>query len=800
MAIAGRGGVRIPIITEFDAAGIDRFAKKIGGLGNTLTKNVTAPLLGAGAVLVAFAKGAEDAEIANRKLGNVLASMGYGEATARVSAYAEELERTLAIDADVIKATQTKLATFKNLTASVDESGGAFDRATLAALDLAAAGFGEAETNAVQLGKALQDPIKGITALGRAGVTFTQQEKDKIRTLVESNRMLEAQDVVLSAIEEQVGGTAEAGASSFERIRLSLMQVADEIGLAVLPIIQQMAEYVSTQLVPQIVPRVRAVADAFKGLSSTARNVLLGAVGLIAGLGPLLIALGAVTKAVLLLGKAFIFLFKAKILIPLIIIGIIGAFRAQSDAQYQLAKESGQTWKQIVIIIEKGIGFILGSIEHFVNGLKVINLALDHFGRVVDNVFNKLAGKPVDSLMTFEERLRSLVTHQFVDFTSGIDEISKTIESFVTSFSEIETSMQAAQVDMTAATRDAADLESEIKDLGDGSAKSATKINKLKEALQNVREAAVKAAQAVVDNLNESLNRANARLDEARSRFNDFRDALIGSIRSVLNFGQAAESANFLSGLTEQAADAASFADKIKQLVVLGLSERGIQELLDAGFEAGTRIADELIAGGATAVQQVNTLIDSVDQVAAYVGDFGAKQFHQAGITQGEALVNGILEALRNAQEQLAAAQRAALSGAQIGSFTNLGVRATGLLTRIEGISDEKKRTRALADFQQALEQSKGAPAVSKKELANITKKYKLAKGGIVMGPTNALIGEAGPEAVIPLSGPNSKGVGGTFNITVNAGLGTNGSDVGRQIVEAIKRFERTSGPVFAGA
>jgi hypothetical protein len=168
--------------------------------------------------MVAFAKGAEDAEIANRKLGSVLDSMGYPQATKRVSDYAESLERSLAVDADIIKAAQTKLATFKNLTASVGEAGGAFDRATVASLDLAAAGFGSAETNAVQLGKAMQDPIKGLTALGRAGVTFTEQEKAKIKTLVESGNLLAAQDIILKSIEGLVGGTAEAGASSFERM------------------------------------------------------------------------------------------------------------------------------------------------------------------------------------------------------------------------------------------------------------------------------------------------------------------------------------------------------------------------------------------------------------------------------------------------------------------------------------------------------------------------------------------------------------------------------------------------------
>ena len=74
----------------------------------------------------------------------------------------------------------------------------------------------------------------------------------------------------------------------------------------------------------------------------------------------------------------------------------------------------------------------------------------------------------------------------------------------------------------------------------------------------------------------------------------------------------------------------------------------------------------------------------------------------------------------------------------------------------------------------------------------------RLAKGGIITGPTVGMIGEAGPEAIIPLTGKNSKAMGTTFNITVNAGIGTSGAEVGRQIVDAIKKYERRSGPVFA--
>jgi phage-related minor tail protein len=73
-----------------------------------------------------------------------------------------------------------------------------------------------------------------------------------------------------------------------------------------------------------------------------------------------------------------------------------------------------------------------------------------------------------------------------------------------------------------------------------------------------------------------------------------------------------------------------------------------------------------------------------------------------------------------------------------------------------------------------------------------------LAEGGIVTGPTLALIGEAGPEAVIPLD--RAGGMGGGINITVNAGLLSSPDQVGQQIIEAIQKAQRRSGPVFAPA
>ena len=76
-----------------------------------------------------------------------------------------------------------------------------------------------------------------------------------------------------------------------------------------------------------------------------------------------------------------------------------------------------------------------------------------------------------------------------------------------------------------------------------------------------------------------------------------------------------------------------------------------------------------------------------------------------------------------------------------------------------------------------------------------------LAKGGIVTGPTRALIGEAGPEAVIPLDQYNRGKEGKTkIEINVTTGVGSDPVATGRAVVDAIKRYEATNGKVFVSA
>jgi hypothetical protein len=192
---------------------------------------ITAAAVAAGKFYLNMVDIGEKALADDARLLNITKQMGlFGDeaevVTNRLIDFADAQER--ATGTNTIAGTQAKLMTFKELAATADEMGGSFDRATMAAVDMAAAGFGAAETNAVQLGKALNDPVKGITALARSGITFTAQEREKVKVLVESNQMLKAQDLILRAIEKQVGGTAAASATSTSKIKQSYALLKEE--------------------------------------------------------------------------------------------------------------------------------------------------------------------------------------------------------------------------------------------------------------------------------------------------------------------------------------------------------------------------------------------------------------------------------------------------------------------------------------------------------------------------------------------------------------------------------------------
>jgi hypothetical protein len=245
--------IQIPIVSEFNNAGLKKAQREFQKLEKTsqkvgfaLKKAFVPATAALGGLAVAGAKmvaAGEQAATANARIEQIATSMGlFGEETQKVTGrlvdLANEQARLTGVNQNTIKESQALLLTFKDIASSADEVGGAFDRATQLTLDMASAGFGSVTDNAKQLGKALNDPIAGLTALRRSGIQFTKAQQDQIRTLVESGNVLEAQTMILEEIENQVGGTAAATANSTDKMKVAFSQASESIGMALLPAVE----------------------------------------------------------------------------------------------------------------------------------------------------------------------------------------------------------------------------------------------------------------------------------------------------------------------------------------------------------------------------------------------------------------------------------------------------------------------------------------------------------------------------------------------------------------------------------
>jgi hypothetical protein len=287
-------------------------------------------------------------------------------------------------------------------------------------------------------------------------------------------------------------------------------------------------------------------------------------------------------------------------------------------------------------------------------------------------------------------------------------------------------------------------------------------------------------ASVVQANFTFALSQAQSKLEQATQKYNDFKDSIRSSITGVVSFTTIEEGSTFLDSLTKQSRQAEEFGGRIQKLLTMGLNQTAISNIANAGFEVGTTIADEIIAGGSTIVQQVNTLTASVESVADSVSTSLADTFYSAGVNAAQNLVNAIIEQLNASASVIAQA----IANATKGATTVADVKS----------KVEKKPKQVIP-----------TPAPKPKP-----KPFDFgfrANGGPVSSGFPYIVGERGPELFMPnTSGkiiPNNQTKTGSvnnFNITVNAGIGTNPTQVGKEIVDAIKKFEKTSGPVFASA
>jgi hypothetical protein len=197
----------------------------------------------AASIFHSFIEGARESNAISRITeARIQSTGGAAHVTAdQVGDLATAISNKTGADDEAVQSGENMLLTFTGIRNEVGKGNDIFNQASQSVVDLAAAmNDGEVTTNGVktasiQLGKALNDPIKGVTALRKVGVSFTAQQQDQIKTLVASGHTLDAQKIILGELNKEFGGTAQAAADPLQRISVIFGNIGEDVGNKLLP-------------------------------------------------------------------------------------------------------------------------------------------------------------------------------------------------------------------------------------------------------------------------------------------------------------------------------------------------------------------------------------------------------------------------------------------------------------------------------------------------------------------------------------------------------------------------------------
>lgn len=235
---------------SLDKSKFDKASREVfDNVGNLAKKFVAATAVMAGAAVafgVSAVKSFQASEEASSQLQAVLKSTGgvAGVTADQANDLAKSFQKVTKFSDEAVLGGENLLLTFTNIGKDI------FPQATETMLDMSQALGQDVKSSAIQLGKALQDPILGVTALRRVGVNFTEKQQDVIAKLVETGKAAEAQALILKELQVEFGGSAKAAGTTFagkmEILKNSFDDVKESIGQTIVTALIPLGERLST--------------------------------------------------------------------------------------------------------------------------------------------------------------------------------------------------------------------------------------------------------------------------------------------------------------------------------------------------------------------------------------------------------------------------------------------------------------------------------------------------------------------------------------------------------------------------
>ena len=244
-AVAGTGSTARTATREQS-----KFRSGIASLGRTI-RYAAIPVLGALAYETVRAVNAyrEARKVGEQTNAVIKSTGGVANVTAdQVAKLANSLSLKTGEDDEAIQSAANLLLTFRNIRNELGKNNDIFNQTTEATLDLAAATKTDLTSAAKQVGKALQDPAVGLTALRRSGVSFSEQQTEMIQKLFASGKRLRAQKMILRELTTEFGGSARAQNDSVDRLGVAWENLEEKLGEFLYPVLQDVTRWLTKAL------------------------------------------------------------------------------------------------------------------------------------------------------------------------------------------------------------------------------------------------------------------------------------------------------------------------------------------------------------------------------------------------------------------------------------------------------------------------------------------------------------------------------------------------------------------------
>jgi len=693
--------------------------------------------------------------------GAVLKSTGgVAKVTAgRITSMSESLMKLSGIDDEAIQSGQNLLLTFTKIRNETGKGNNIFDQATLAMTNLSVAMGKDLSSSAILVGKALNDPVKGVGALSRAGVQFTASQKDTIKALVDSGNVMGAQKMILKELETQFGGSAKAAGQTLP---------------GQLNILKETFRNVAAGLVTTFIPYLSRAATALLNFvrEFAAQPTFRGKVAFI------------IEKLKDAAGNAFTNLYdwwnKSKTSVNTTgMITFTLAGRDQFDKFFTgLEADSQEAGRRLV-------RFLLGAFTR--QGRKEVGPAL-----------SSIFGQAFEGLKLY---FRLTGTTLAANLILGI-------------IYEIDSSVQSLANSIVGALKQSVGIAKDKKLF-----KAPFRIiltDPINEAIASAR-ASLSGLGSEIGGFLERIGAAGGKSQEAaaiRKRLKDEADAR-EKARLTEAVAMAATDADRVTATRELNDFEANLrADALDQEVKdqQSKNQRNIDDLIQS-FKDGNKSAEQFAT-------ELNAIIGAdfgdslgIAFVAGFKGAIANLNTEIQGIVAGTAGVQA------PAGSTVAAGQSDVAIAATEANKAENDRKEAVYQTRLQAWKDRREKFRASLQEKYRKEGSLSGSTITPAERKlieegmvtwnkNNKEPIRMAAGGIIKRQVFTA-GEAGREAVIPLGSSEAMNIlrqavgggggGATYNIVVNAGLGTNPDELGRTIVESIKKFEKRNGQVFAG-